>query len=167
MSDAPLMGEINFYIQQDQDGYPPCAWECVWAEELSEHQYRIANIPFYAKGVSVDDLVLASYALDFGVVYIRTLKESGNSTIRICLYEECETANVLNQLSLFGCEYHLGISAELIAVNVPASISLTSLVEYLDAQSQAKIFEYEVSANRCLSSCLVSDRGHWSRAEQP
>ena len=50
---------IQFRLTLDEDGYPPASGETLWATALGDGTYRIDNIPFFATGVSLGDVVEA------------------------------------------------------------------------------------------------------------
>jgi hypothetical protein len=52
-SDNNRMVKIAFKLEQDEDGYPPAEVETVWAQEDNGY-YIIANVPFFAMGVSYE-----------------------------------------------------------------------------------------------------------------
>ena len=39
------------------DGYPPVSMESTWAEVTEEGYFKINNIPFYSKEISLGDIV--------------------------------------------------------------------------------------------------------------
>jgi hypothetical protein len=65
----------------------PGAWhgsatETMWAEAVGPGQYRLANSPFYAFGVSFEDTVLARRE-GTKLVFVETIRRGGHSTYRI------------------------------------------------------------------------------------
>jgi hypothetical protein len=41
--------KVWFSVEQDKDGYPPVMAESIWAAPLSPTNYRLKNVPFFAK----------------------------------------------------------------------------------------------------------------------
>jgi hypothetical protein len=141
--------KINFHLEQNEDGYPPYEWEGVWSEKQEKGSYRIDNIPFYIKDLSVDDVVLATES-ENGLIYVETLKKSNNATIRIICYSDEAKRELLNKLSSLICDYEVGVPLDLVAVNIPPSANIDVLLEYLDEQSSAGMMDYEESSPRYL-----------------
>jgi hypothetical protein len=56
--------------------------ESVWAEAQDDGTYRLKNVPFYAKGMSREDVVEAE-TLQGALVYRRVVRRGGHSTYRI------------------------------------------------------------------------------------
>ena len=58
--------------------------ETPWAEKISDRLFRLDNMPFFAYGVSVDDIVEAEPTEDEGFFrFLRVHQSSGNRTIRV------------------------------------------------------------------------------------
>jgi hypothetical protein len=47
-----------------ENGYPPEEWESLWAIPMGGSLFKINNIPFFAKGLSCDDVVSAAFEGD-------------------------------------------------------------------------------------------------------
>jgi hypothetical protein len=139
--------KINFRIEQDESGYPPFLWEGIWAEKVEDQSYIIDNIPFYAKGISVGDLVCAKTS-ENGLVYEWTIEKSENSTVRAIVYDEDIKSFLFDVIKKCGCEYEVGVPKTLVAVNVPVDANYASLLEYLNQETLADHLDYEESAPR-------------------
>ena len=58
--------------------------ETIWATHLDGDRYKLDNSPFYAYGVSWEDVVLAPFSEQEGIaVFERVVVKSGNRTVRI------------------------------------------------------------------------------------
>lgn len=51
--------KIVIPLTQDDAGWPPAATESMWATSLGGDRYRIANVPFFAPNLAVNDIVRA------------------------------------------------------------------------------------------------------------
>ena len=49
--------KLLFPLEQDEDGYPPAAAETLWAVREGEGLFRLDNIPIFATGVALGDIV--------------------------------------------------------------------------------------------------------------
>lgn len=68
---------------------PPCDWhshalETLWAEPLGDHKYRLQNVPFYASGLSYEDVVTAEPVGD-QIIMQSVVDRGGHSTYRLYL----------------------------------------------------------------------------------
>ena len=68
--------------------------ETLWAHDLGNDKYRLADSPFYAYSVSWEDMVLAPFD-DFEgrATFKRVLEKSGNRTVRIIFPLGVEAGN--------------------------------------------------------------------------
>jgi hypothetical protein len=140
--------KIFFELEQDEDGYPPASVESLWARPVGEGLFKIDNIPFFATGVAMDDVVAA--IPDGGVLqYKDVVQPSGHSTLRIIVYEESQTAEVRALFKRMGCSTELSHIPGLIAVDVPPSVSLQSLRRVLDEGRSQGRWDYEEA---CLAA---------------
>src|SRR6266700_2140016 len=55
----PIHVKVGFYLEQDEDGWPPVTRENILAVDLGGGRYRIDNIPFYVRGISDGDVIAA------------------------------------------------------------------------------------------------------------
>src|SRR4029453_5700174 len=85
-SDASTTRRIRFRLTQDQDGYPPASAETLWATALGNAAYRIANIPFFARGVSLGDVV-ETKMIDGLPTFARVRQRGGHATLRVAAVE--------------------------------------------------------------------------------
>lgn len=128
------------------DGYPPEEWEGLWAISMGGSLYKLDNIPFYAKGMSCDDVVEARLE-DNEYRIVRVVTQSANSTIRIVVFDLSKENLVREELAILGCEMEGSGIPGLIALNVPRS-SKESVTEYLERAFAAGILDYEEGAIR-------------------
>jgi len=143
--------KLNFPLVQDEDGYPPFASERLWVENIGTREFKIDNIPFYARNLSVGDIVEAEPNSEGVLTYIRTTRPSSNSTIRVVLYDEGTRSELINELQHLGCDYEVAEPQSLIAVNVPDTVDISRLLMFLDSKSGVEEIDYEESAPRYLS----------------
>lgn len=126
------------------DDYPPAASEGVWAEQQPDGLYRIANLPFYSQDVCYDDEVAVQIEAD-GLKWFRQVgRSSGNSTLRVVFFKAGRERipEVLERINALGCRWE-GMSQAFFAVNVPASVPLDSVLEYLQACVDQDWLDYE------------------------
>jgi hypothetical protein len=111
--------------------------ETLWASPLGGDLYRLDNSPFFAYGVSWQDIIEAHAAPDGLLEFVRCVRKSGNRTLRA--FFETFRANdppaqaILGGLNALGCTYE-GMQPRLISINVPPEVDLERVVEFLGPQ---------------------------------
>lgn len=121
---------ILFRLQKDEDGYPPHAWESLWGIKLTDGQFQIDNTPFFVKGISLEDIVLAEYqekAAEWHFQHI--IHRSQNSVMRIIVFDVAEVAAVREGLQSLGCTTEA--MKRLLAVTIPASVAIGDVDNFL------------------------------------
>jgi hypothetical protein len=134
--------KVFFELEQDEDGYPPASVESLWALPVGEGLFKLDNIPFFATGVAVDDIVSAQE--EGGVLrYREVVQPSAHSTLRVIVYDEAEVARVRALFSEKGCSTELSHIPGLIAIDVPPAVSLEALKPILDEGRAQERWDYE------------------------
>jgi hypothetical protein len=105
--------------------------ETVWAGKVGPDLYCIQNLPFFAYGVSLHDVVLAPVDPNSGVAtFDRVVSKSGNRTLRLILRKPIaanrKLEKKLQELVELGCDYEFANSTYL-AVNIPAALDFRSV----------------------------------------
>ena len=132
--------KVLFRLTQDESGYPPYAVEGMWTSRQADGTYEIENIPFYSYDVAVGDVVKAQ-DVDGELFYVERVRESGNSVIRMLIYDRGELDSVRAELRALGCDSE-GDGAVL-AVNVPADVPYAPIFRFLSEGDRAKRWGFE------------------------
>jgi hypothetical protein len=127
-------------LTPDEDGYPPFTIEGVWASRNPDGTYEIANIPFYSYDVAVGDVVRAE-EIDGELFFVERVKDSGNSVIRMLIYDRDELEKIRADLWSLGCDSEG--DGVVLAVNVPAGVSYAPIAKFLDEGDRAKRWGFE------------------------
>ena len=123
--------------------------EAMWASRTSEG-YKIDNIPFYARGISAEDIVSASPDAD-GMLRFGALVVPGqHSTIRLWFAKdsESEVDRIRQELRDMGCSSELSDLPRLVAVDIPPTVPYHIVKNALDSYETEGVLEYEES---CLA----------------
>jgi hypothetical protein len=110
----------------------------LWAEPLGSGRFRIESCPFFAYGVSRNDVVHASEAKGDEAPSVQDVMEKcGHRTLRIALDSRIELVDpaiqgLLERLLEIGCT-HETLRPKLIALDVPPTVDVTIVVELLQA----------------------------------
>jgi hypothetical protein len=141
--------------------------ESMWATPIDEPSapsgqvFRLENTPWYAFGVSWQDLVCAESRREIigddtpgrpkqevNILYFtRVWKHSGRSTYLAFLSEEVTTESPewlkrWEPLERLGCTWE-GMNARLLAVDVPPSIDLDAVEKTLEEGASNGVFDYQ------------------------
>jgi hypothetical protein len=134
--------KVLFELEQDEDGYPPASAETLWAIRVGDGLFQIDNIPFFAHGIAVNDIVSATP--EEGVFrYKEVVRPSGHGTIRLIVSEASDVPAVRDLFRHLGCPSELSHLPRLIAVDVPPSVSLQELKKVLDSGQEQDRWGYE------------------------
>ncbi|HMS08530.1 MAG TPA: DUF4265 domain-containing protein [Pyrinomonadaceae bacterium] len=139
--------KVLFRLEQDEDGYPPNEWESLWATRDIRGFFIIDNIPFFVNGISCGDTVVAIER--DGIYYFESIeKESGNSVLRVIVFEQKDVSDLRENLRGLGCESEQSHIPQLISIEVPESVSLDDVLAYLDEGESDGRWEYETASLR-------------------
>lgn len=125
--------KVRFVVEDDEsDPYV----ETLWAKPIGQDLYQLDNSPFYAYGVSWQDVVEAKLETVEDAIpsFTSIVRKSGNKTVRICFEnradESSEAKGILDSLVKMGCSYE-GANPSYIAVNIPPDVDLADVRNYL------------------------------------
>lgn len=138
---------ILFRLEQDADGYPPNNWESLWAREITESQFQIDNIPFFVRGISLGDIVTAENS-DGELRFKHLVSRSGNSVIRVIVFDIEEVTELRNELRKLGCASEQSHIEGLFAISIPSSVQIGSVDELLRSGEAQGKWEYEDASIR-------------------
>ncbi len=134
---------IAFWLVKDADGYPPDEVEFLWCEPLpGGTHYRIDNVPFYAKGVAVNDVVKTQK----GAVrnyFTGVVTPGGHSTIRVIFHDRSKIAELRAKLSRIGVHGEEGPVDILHAFDVPPTVVLSEVQKLLQEGEDAELWTYQ------------------------
>ena len=117
--------KIQFFLEIDEDGYPPVGSETLNAIVLGSGEFQIDNTPFFATSVALGDVVLAKKTSDSGdkFLFYSHVSFSENHSLSIIFLEDTIIEDVFSKLKLAGCycEYgeFRGGNLKMLAVSVP------------------------------------------------
>jgi Domain of unknown function (DUF4265) len=139
--------KVLFHLEKDEDDYPPDDWESLWAQEIGGGSYKIDNIPFFVRGISVGDIVsVKKKEEDF--VFNVIEEYSSNSVIRVMLFVPTKLDELKLKMSGFGCEFESSHIKGLISFDVPPTASFSDIVEYLQFGEDQEFWSYEEASIR-------------------
>jgi hypothetical protein len=151
VSGAALV-KVVISIEQDAGGFPPFTREGVWAKPLGEDRFEVDNVPFYAYGVSLGDVVRASPAGVEGEYVLDAVEESsGHSVVRVKVrargVDEAEVERRVRRwretLDAMGCGSEASNLPTLFAVDVPAEVDYQPVRDRLDDGVRSGEIDFE------------------------
>jgi Domain of unknown function (DUF4265) len=137
-------GLTRIVFELEESDWHDHSTESVWATAVGHDRYRIQNVPFYAYGVSYDDVVIAK-ASHGQLVFQGVSQRGGHSTYRVILNgdttnEEFEAA--WQKLESLGCTYERA-GDRLIAIDVPPETNIYEAYDVLQAGERTSIWGFE------------------------
>ena len=110
--------------------------ETQWANVVGDHLYELDNLPWYAYGVSLGDIVEAQPDSSGQLQFVRVVRKAGNRTIRVILEvtpdgeQTFESKQTLRGVVERGCSFE-GADRVLVAINIPPAVDLAGIADYL------------------------------------
>jgi hypothetical protein len=131
MAELAEMVKIRFHGSDCSDV------ETLWAVPLGGDLYRLDNSPFYAYGVSWQDVVKAESDNDEMLEFVECVEKSGNRTVRVIFEHRSDEAPaqwVLGKILELGCTFE-GMQPRMVSVNIPPSVDLDEVTHLLSEMS--------------------------------
>ena len=139
--------KVAFELIQDEGGYPPVSVETLWASRIGPDRYRLDNIPFYARGVSSEDIVRTEARLGCNV-FQEVTEPSTNSVFRIYVSEVSDVPAARALFKNLGCQSELSDIPNLFAIDVPGNVPFGPVGMLLEQGLDQKRWEYEEACLR-------------------
>jgi uncharacterized protein DUF4265 len=120
--------------RSDGEPGPPEDW--LWAEPLGAGRYRVESCPFFAYGISRDDVVHALDGVGEDAPRLAdVLEKNGHRTLRLALdpraqLTDREVLAFLDRLLEQGCT-HEALRPKLVAVDLPPEVDVASVAGVL------------------------------------
>jgi hypothetical protein len=129
--------KVRFRLDRQDEDWPPVESEGVWATPSGAAEYRLDNVPWFARGIAFGDLVSATPDED-GVLWVdRQVEWSGRYTIRVIPLgdrpSEDECRAVIDAFQPLGAECEGGLPAfKIVALDIPPTARLAEIKTLLD-----------------------------------
>ena len=137
---------VKVTIPLHPDAWHGKATETVWSESVGGDKYRIANVPFFATGLSYGDVVTAQIESE-ALVLREIVLRSGHSTYRLFLsdaafFETTEFKNFWAPLAREGCTFERA-TERLFAVDVPPRADIHKVYASLERGEEKGVWSFE------------------------
>lgn len=137
---------VKIALELGNDTLRPGEVETMWAEPLGEDRYRLRNSPFYARGFSFLDVVIAERQTDGFPIVRRLLLRSGHSTYQLFVSGGIDASahfrSYAERLLGLGCTFERA-TAQLAAVDVPPEANIHKVYGLLEAGEQAGVWDFQ------------------------
>jgi hypothetical protein len=133
---------VRLVFPLEPDQWHGNATERIWAEPLGRDRFRLRNTPFYAFGVSSDDIVLGAES-EGQVQFMSVVLHGGHSTYRLRCKDRTLNAQFVQAwapLQKLGCSYEEGL---VLAVDVPPRADICAVYDLLQAGEAAGVWDFE------------------------
>lgn len=118
--------------------------EWIWANPLGRDTYRIDNIPAFAPGLALGDVIAAPR--EDGVPVFRTvLRRGGHSTYWLFFSSHVgspEMADFLHKLRSLGCHYE-GVKGRIVTVDVRPEADIDRVYAFLETAEHEGLLQFE------------------------
>jgi hypothetical protein len=133
--------KVKFVL--DPEEWHGSATETLWAAPVGQNQYRLENSPFYAFGVSYQDVV-AAQRTDNELEFVSVVSRGGHSTYRILVQSKsrAEFEKLWKPIQETGCTYEGG-SPPLLSIDVPSNADIHLVYRLLEAGEAAGAWSFE------------------------
>ncbi|MHB8462642.1 MAG: DUF4265 domain-containing protein [Vulcanimicrobiaceae bacterium] len=148
---------LDCITMDDGTQWPPYEREWLWAELVSDTQYRVKNVPFYAFHLALDDVV--STSPDNGLkgrrLFETVIARSGFSTFRAVAYTDIgdpTAEQFFDALAEMGCTLEGDQTTGVRAIGSPPILDSDVILALLQEAEREGILTFEVgfilAANR-------------------
>jgi hypothetical protein len=146
--------KVQFDLEPDDTRYPPASAERLWAIPVGVDRYKIDSIPFFVRGLSCDDEVIAQPDESLILRFVGFAQGGGHSTFRVVLYDIPSQSNTLEErtqklrreLRELGCRSEQSHVRGLISVDVPPSADFANVRTFLQRGEEHDLWGYEEAA---------------------
>jgi hypothetical protein len=132
---SPSEGLVRIHVPLERapgDAGPEEDW--LWAESLGSGRYRVESCPFFAYGISRDDVVTTTGPAETPRLQ-EVVERGGHRTLRLALdggteLDAPELAGLLERLLELGCT-HEALRPKLVAIDLPPEVDVARVAELL------------------------------------
>jgi hypothetical protein len=148
VSDSESMVQVRFRLMPDAQARTSVESEGLWASELSDGTFRLANVPWFVTGVAFDDILEAEPGADGRLWVTRVRQWSGRHVVRVSPNMQGDPDAVVEHV---GTEFtNLGVEVEgmgpprwMLALDIPAEADLGAIKGLLRAGAEAGRWTFE------------------------
>lgn len=150
------MVKVLFDVDTGDGPLPPLDKESLWAEKLNSTTAILRNVPFFACGVALGDVVEV-VEVDNGVYrFIRVVKPTSACTVHAFVYSESDRKKLIDDCIGLGGFVETGPLENYLAINLPSLEVVSKFAEIIQIYRRGGMGDFQVSCSR-YESVLPSD----------
>jgi hypothetical protein len=135
---------IRFQLKQEDERGPKT--ESLWAEPKDDFAFRILNSPFYAFGVSAEDIISADLRDGF-LEFREVLYQGGHSTYRLFLQggrtiQDKDFTSLWKPISELGATYE-NANSRFVAVDIPPGKDIRTIYNHFEEGEKLGVWAFE------------------------
>jgi hypothetical protein len=138
------LAKVIFNLADDWHGFET---ETVWAEAVGEERLKLKNSPFYAKGVSFQDVINVKKIENDIFLFDSVLIAEGHSTYRIIVAKSTPHEifeNYWKPIEGLGCSYEAAKDLySILAVDVPSETDIHEVYRLLEKGEEDGVWDFE------------------------
>ena len=143
--------KVIFRLTVDDEGYPPVAYESVWAFGLTDSSYLIDDVPYYVYGVSKGDTVRANRVE--GELFVSSvIARGGHSTLRVFADDTRIQASMVQELMQRGAKCSVTTGLSLFSVDIAPDVDFEIIDHFLVSRCDGEHIAYE---DACLQHSKI------------
>ncbi|WP_353510004.1 DUF4265 domain-containing protein [Intrasporangium sp.] len=140
--------KLRFQLVPDAERPEPVESEGLWAFDLGDGTYRLANVPWFVTGVALDDVVEAAPSADGTLWAIRSLRWSGRHVVRLSPIINGDPMPLLERIEAGFEQLDVGIESIgppewLTALDIPADADLAAIKNLLREGAATQRWTFE------------------------
>jgi hypothetical protein len=142
-------GLVRIRVPLDRPaGEPGPTDDWIWAEPLGSGRYRVESCPFFAYGLSRDDVVRAADGAGEDAPRLEdVMDKSGHRTLRLALDPAAELSDrpvqaLLERLLEAGCT-HEALRPKIVAIDLPPEVDVAAVAELLQGRARDGLIVWE------------------------
>lgn len=135
---------VKITIPLSGDNLAGATSESLWAEPQNRGEYVLKNVPFYAKGLSCDDLIEAEQS-DGNLLFKRVVQHNGHSTYRVYARQgrtAPEVSELLEKLRGMHCDVEPATD-KLVGIDVLPDADVYKVYAALSEAEQAGTIDFQ------------------------
>jgi FAD binding domain/Domain of unknown function (DUF4265) len=146
-----------------EDGWPPVATEAVAAEPVCDGQARLTEVPLFADGVSLGDVV----AVEDGSVGGIVVRRGRHSTVRVVAARADDLTEAADDVAGLGCRTRRHPRQSVLAIDVPERVALEDVLVRLDSLCSLTVTYAVTCLQHRMTPMSPTDLGPTTRAARP
>ncbi|UXY15227.1 DUF4265 domain-containing protein [Chitiniphilus purpureus] len=148
--------KVLFEVDTGDGPLPQLGIESMWAEQTGPTMARLCNVPFFACGVALGDLVQIEQAADGAWKFVEVVQAAEASTLHAFAFSQDEKKQVIDRFAAQGCIVETGPTPAYLAIHIPSLAAARWAADLIAEYQGNDQVAFQVSCSR-HEPVLVSD----------